>query len=95
MSSQADLPDDGFDDLDPDPIVQFAHWFREAAASPEIQEPAAMAVASSGADGPSARMVLMRRFDERGFRFFTNYASQKGRELLPSSTGTRYAARFA
>lgn len=74
--------DSGFDDLDPDPFIQFAHWFQEAAASPLIQEPAAMAVASVGNDGPSVRMVLLRRFDENGFRFFTNYESQKGRELL-------------
>jgi pyridoxamine 5'-phosphate oxidase len=78
------LPDlnDGFDDLDPDPFVQFAAWFAEAGASGQIVEPAAMCVASSGPDGPSARMVLMRRFDQSGFRFFTNYQSQKGRELL-------------
>ncbi len=59
------VPDDGFDDLDPDPLVQFERWFREAASSQQIQEPAAMSVASSGADGPSARMVLLRGFDER------------------------------
>jgi pyridoxamine 5'-phosphate oxidase len=81
MSRDLRAFDGGFDDLDPDPIVQFAHWFGEAVASNLLQEPAAMAVASIGPDGPSARIVLLRRFDERGFRFFTNYESQKGREL--------------
>ena len=75
-------PEDGFDDLDPDPIVQFERWFHEAAASQQIQEPAAMSVASVGPDGPSVRMVLLRGFDASGFCFFTNYESQKGRELL-------------
>ena len=41
-----------------------------------------MSVASVGPDGPSVRMVLLRGFDARGFCFFTNYESQKGRELL-------------
>lgn len=82
MSQALPVSDRSFDDLDPDPIIQFATWFGEAAASALILEPAAMSVASVGADGPSARMVLMRRFDERGFRFFTNYRSQKGRQLL-------------
>src|ERR1700733_1513526 len=91
MSSSPLRPDGGFDDLHPDPIVQFAFWFREASASREILEPAAMSVASVGPDGPSSRMVLMRRFDERGFRFFTNYESQKGREL---TSDPRIAAVF-
>ena len=81
MTQEQRTPDGGFDDLDPDPIVQFAHWFREASASGLIQEPAAMSVASVGPEGPSARIVLLRRFDERGFCFFTNYQSRKGREL--------------
>ena len=75
-------PEDGFGDLDADPIVQFERWFHEASASQQIQEPAAMSVASIGPDGPSVRMVLLRGFDQRGFCFFTNYESQKGRELL-------------
>lgn len=75
-------PEDGFDDLNPDPLVEFERWFHEAASSQQIQEPAAMSIASVGADGPSLRMVLLRGFDARGFCFFTNYESQKGRELL-------------
>ena len=64
--------------LDPDPLRQFALWFDEA---PEPQ-PEAMAVATATPDGaPSLRMVLMKSFDERGFVFYTNYESRKGREL--------------
>src|SRR5690348_4446571 len=68
-------------DVDADPFRQFATWFDEArAASPA--EPNAMALATVGADGrPSVRMVLLKQADERGFVFFTNYESRKGREL--------------
>jgi pyridoxamine 5'-phosphate oxidase len=68
-------------DVDPDPLVQFGRWFDEAAAA-GVHEPEAVALATASAGGaPSARMVLMKGFDERGFRFFTNYESRKGREL--------------
>jgi pyridoxamine 5'-phosphate oxidase len=82
----------GFEDLDPDPIVQFARWFEEARATPGIAEPSAMAIATNGPAGPSSRMVLLRRFDASGFCFFTNYESQKGRELLadPRAAATIY-----
>ncbi len=68
-------------DVDSDPLRQFAAWYAQAQQA-NIRMPEAMAVASASADGaPSVRMVLMRRFDERGFVFFTNYSSRKGREL--------------
>src|SRR3954470_20445568 len=68
-------------DVDPDPLAQFGRWFDEATAA-GVYEPEAVALATASADGaPSARMVLMKGFDERGFVFFTNYASRKGREL--------------
>ncbi|GBD16179.1 Pyridoxine/pyridoxamine 5'-phosphate oxidase [bacterium HR26] len=68
-------------DLDPDPLRQFARWLAEAEQS-GIRYANAMAVATAAPDGtPSARMVLLRGFDERGFVFYTNYESQKGREL--------------
>ncbi len=68
-------------DVDPDPLRQFAVWFGEAERA-GVQEPEAAAVASAGSDGsPSVRMVLVKRADERGFVFFTNYESRKGREL--------------
>ncbi len=68
-------------DADPDPLRQFEAWFAEAAAA-GVREPEAMALASaSAAAEPSLRMVLCKAFDERGFVFFTNYGSRKGREL--------------
>ena len=68
-------------DLDPDPIRQFAAWFGEAQAA-GVPEPTAMTLATATADGqPSARIVLLKGLDERGFVFYTNYESRKGREL--------------
>jgi pyridoxamine 5'-phosphate oxidase len=68
-------------DLDPDPFVQFDAWYR-AALQAQVNAPDAMALATASKDGiPSARMVLLKGFDRRGFVFYTNYESQKGREL--------------
>ncbi|MEA2313856.1 MAG: pyridoxamine 5-phosphate oxidase [Solirubrobacteraceae bacterium] len=68
-------------DVEPDPLRQFARWFAEAAAAGlRLAEAAALATASADAL-PSLRMVLVKGFDERGFVFYTNYASRKGREL--------------
>jgi pyridoxamine 5'-phosphate oxidase len=68
-------------DLDPDPIAQFSKWFEQARAS-QVVEPNAMALATVGPDGkPSARIVLLKQLDARGFIFYTNYLSRKGREL--------------
>jgi pyridoxamine 5'-phosphate oxidase len=67
-------------DVDPDPLRQFQTWFDEARAS--VQTPEAMAVATADGEGaPSLRMVLLKAFDDRGFVFYTGYASRKGREL--------------
>jgi pyridoxamine 5'-phosphate oxidase len=68
-------------DVDPDPIIQFHVWFREAlAAGPH--EPNAMVLATSTPDGhPSARTVLLKGYDERGFVFYTNYEGRKAGEL--------------
>lgn len=67
--------------LDPDPIRQFQGWFEHALAA-EVPEPNAMTLASASAEGrPSARIVLLRGFDTRGFTFHTNYESRKGGEL--------------
>src|ERR671932_732930 len=67
--------------LDPDPLAQFRRWLAQAQAAQPV-EPQAMALATATRDGrPSARMVILRGFDERGFVFFTNYESRKGREL--------------
>lgn len=68
-------------DLDPDPIRQFERWFAEAESSGQ-SEPGAMVLATATPSGvPSARVVLLRLTDPRGFAFFTNYDSRKGREL--------------
>ena len=67
--------------IDRDPIRQFAAWY-DAAVVAGVPEPEAMTLSTATPDGhPSARIVLLRGFDERGFCFFTNYASRKGREL--------------
>ena len=64
-----------------DPIRQFAAWY-DAAVAAGVVEPEAMTLSTATPDGrPSARLVLLRGFDERGFCFFTNYSSRKGREL--------------
>lgn len=69
-------------DIDRNPIIQFGVWFEQAVAA-QILEPNAMTLATATSDGkPSARIVLLKGFDERGFVFYTNYHSQKGRELL-------------
>jgi pyridoxamine 5'-phosphate oxidase len=64
-----------------DPIAQFAVWYDDAVAA-GLPEPEAMTLATATPDGrPSARIVLLRGFDDRGFCFFTNYSSRKGSEL--------------
>ncbi|MEV3990526.1 pyridoxamine 5'-phosphate oxidase [Streptomyces sp. NPDC049837] len=69
-------------DLAPGPMDQFARWFKEAVDSDAIVEPNAMIVSTATPDGrPSARTVLLKHYDERGFVFFTNYGSRKGAEL--------------
>jgi pyridoxamine 5'-phosphate oxidase len=67
--------------VDRDPIRQFAAWY-DAAVAAGVPEPEAMTLSTATPDGrPSARVVLLRGFDARGFCFFTNYESHKGREL--------------
>jgi pyridoxamine 5'-phosphate oxidase len=68
-------------ELSPDPFRQLGAWLEEATGA-GLREPTAMALATVGATGtPSVRMVLLRGWDEEGFRFFTNYESQKGLDL--------------
>lgn len=68
-------------DLDPDPILQFERWWDEWAAT-EPYDPAACVLATADEAGrPSARFVLCRTVDERGFVVYTNQRSRKGREL--------------
>jgi pyridoxamine 5'-phosphate oxidase len=67
--------------VSPDPITEFARWFEEAVKA-QVMEPNAMTLATASRDGvPSARIVLLKGFDQRGFVFFTDYRSQKGAEL--------------
>lgn len=68
-------------DVSHDPFVEFARWFAEAQDA-KVPEPTAMTLATSTPDGhPSARIVLLKGFDQRGFVFFTDYRSRKGLEL--------------
>ena len=68
-------------DLEADPIAQFQKWFDQALKA-ELLEPNAMTLATVDEDyRPSARTVLLKQVDARGFIFFTNYESRKGREL--------------
>jgi pyridoxamine 5'-phosphate oxidase len=67
--------------VDPDPFKQFSVWLDEALHS-EVIDANAMTLSTADENGrPSGRVVLLKGFDERGFVFFTNYASQKAREL--------------
>ncbi|MEH2425305.1 MAG: pyridoxamine 5'-phosphate oxidase [Nostoc sp.] len=68
-------------EVDLNPFIQFKKWFDQALAA-QLPEPNAMTIATATPDGkPSARMVLLKDFDERGFVLFTNYNSHKGQEL--------------
>ncbi len=67
--------------VDKDPFTQFSLWFNELLKS-DVIEPNAMILATASAEGvPSARTVLLKKFDETGFVFFTNYESHKAKDL--------------
>lgn len=67
--------------LESDPLAQFAKWFQQA-KSGGVAEPNAMTLATANKLGqPSARIVLLKAVDDRGFSFYTNYESRKGLEL--------------
>ena len=83
MAMRRDYSQRGLDDTEAgnDPIALFDTWLR-AALEQQLPEPYAMTLASASPDGaPSARVVLLRQFDNQGLVFFTNYESRKGREL--------------
>lgn len=67
-------------DLDADPVAQFRRWFDQAVAA-ALDEPNAMVLGTSDGVRPSARTVLLKAFDERGFVFFTHYESRKASEI--------------
>lgn len=65
-----------------DPIKQFDDWFQLARKTDGIKEPNAMSISTATLEGkPSSRMVLLKDFSDKGFTFFTNYTSKKGKEL--------------
>ena len=73
------------ENLNDDPIVQFSLWMQQAVDS-EIQDSTVMIVASVAANGqPSQRIVLLKKIDQNGFVFFTNYESRKASELSTNS----------
>ncbi|WP_302884041.1 pyridoxamine 5'-phosphate oxidase [Kovacikia minuta] len=68
-------------EVNPDPIQQFQVWFDQAVAA-QLPEPNAMTLATASRDGiPSARIVLLKGVDQRGFVFYSNYESAKGKDL--------------
>lgn len=70
------------DELDGDPLAQFEGWLSQARATPELAEPNAMILATvSGSGSPSARAVLLKGLDSRGFIFYSNYDSRKAQEM--------------
>jgi pyridoxamine 5'-phosphate oxidase len=72
----------GKQDLDPDPVLQFGRWLQDAIDIGAI-DATAMTLATATSDGiPSARIVLLKKFDNAGFCWFTDARSQKGRELV-------------
>ncbi len=72
-------------EVSPNPFQQFQTWFDEAVAA-EIREPNAMTLATATPNGvPSARIVLLKGLDERGFVLYSNYESRKGQELAQNS----------
>lgn len=69
--------------VDANPLQQFRTWFYEAVEHGGADEPNAMAVASLGPDGfPKNRMVLLKKYNEEGFVFYTNYDSEKGKSII-------------
>jgi len=74
-------------DTKSDPINQFEQWFNEALAA-KLHEPNAMTLATATTNGkPSARIVLLKGFNQHGFMFYTNYLSRKGKEITKNPQG--------
>ena len=74
-------------DVDANPMRQFDKWFNEA-INYKVHEPNAMTLATATHDGrPSARIVLLKGFNDDGFKFYTNYLSRKGKEISKNPLG--------
>ncbi len=71
-------------DLAGDPLTQFGRWFSDVVTA-DLAEPNAMVLATASADGPSARIVLLKGYDANGFVFYTNLGSAKARDLAADS----------
>jgi len=70
-------------DIPEDPINLFQRWFHETEEFGGVEEVNAMTVATIGLDGfPKSRVVLLKKFDEEGFIFYTNYNSEKGKAII-------------
>lgn len=75
-------------DVDADPVAQWWRWYHEAVAA-DVTEPNAMVVATVDTEGaPDARYVLVRGVDERGFAFYSNYGSAKGRQVAATGVAS-------
>ncbi len=69
--------------VDENPMMQFQKWFYEAEEMQVVDEVNAMAVSTIGLDGfPKTRIVLLKKYDENGFVFYTNYNSEKGKAII-------------
>jgi len=69
--------------VDPNPLQQFRTWFYEVKELGGVDEVNAMTLTTIGLDGfPKGRMVLLKKYDEHGFYFYTNYSSEKGRSII-------------
>ncbi|WP_062057634.1 pyridoxamine 5'-phosphate oxidase [Aquimarina longa] len=70
------------EDLPESPVVLFSDWFKQVEAAGGVEEANAMTITTTGLDGyPKARIVLLKHFDEKGFVFYTNYDSEKGKAI--------------
>ena len=69
-----------------DPLVFFKKWFDQAQSNKNIEEPNAFSLSTIGKEGfPKSRIVLMKSFDKEGFVFYTNYNSEKGKDIMSNS----------
>ena len=72
--------------VDPNPLQQFRTWFYEAMDTDGVDEANAMSITTIGTDGfPKGRMVLLKKYDEYGFYFYTNYNSEKGKSIAQNN----------